>query len=747
MPFVEDPSGKLSVSKIDTQKVIKPAVVNSSVVKPGMQSQKKAPEIKGWDANVLPALERLGLDENSLFDPDALNMIRNAYNGNYYGVVKETEKDNPYLHQDLKKFQDYSFALGKELQKENPNQELIFKYYSQADTYMDKVSGHFKNSGNKGSWRLDETNGKILKDTEYKKKSQNTVIFDDENSSTARVTKSTSLSLITGLPVENVSLVDDTPAWTRYKTIEQKHQQSIKSQTNHFVSQWANQALVNAAPDNPNKVEFTKNAYDINKDLLSFVAKHGTSTDKDLSQQDKVFATSLLQQIKGKDLSQSVDILKNKTEKILDLYKRIGYYGNNYLFNKYKGSLGTNKSYYDYDSQSNISKKIEQIKFVEKLQKNYSDFGNIAQTVKTGAKEMALDMRNNNEYFKEIEGTDELFKAGLESLVNQKGNIVSFDKWLSNLNSAEKKWLVKNNESWWDRQKKEIATIPNAIKSQLGLSNKLSIDSTAYDYELSTFKDIYSNLSKGYKQMLDERKVKLSYPQTALINGFGASSQKGIGYESVDLRTTKEGSLLNFTGPKQENTLRFLQAIKTRDNQFRTDGSVLVLPSTVPINTIEKSDFSKYSENNQKTADSFFSKNPDDVQMVFHRNSNVKGYSLYKLKNNETKESISILVNQKLIGSKGVKEDMFMNSRETLEDINFMHTGKKELMERTDENGSVFIKKPHLVFNSLNGTYTGVFQIPINGNWVTKQVKDLPPGNLELSTKFFDEYLDKLIED
>ena len=68
-------------------------VVNSSVVKPGMQSQKKAPEIKGWDANVLPALERLGLDENPLFDPDALNMIRNAYNGNYYSVVKETEKD------------------------------------------------------------------------------------------------------------------------------------------------------------------------------------------------------------------------------------------------------------------------------------------------------------------------------------------------------------------------------------------------------------------------------------------------------------------------------------------------------------------------------------------------------------------------------------------------------------------------------------------------------------------------------
>lgn len=747
MPFVEDPSGKLSVSKIDTQKVIKPTIVNSSVVKPGIQSQKKSPEIKGWDANVLPALERLGLDENPLFDPDALNMIRNAYNGNYYSVVKETEKDNPYLHQDLKKFQDYSFALGKELQKENPNQQLIIDYRAKADTYMDKVSGHFKKSGNKGSWRLDETNGKILKDTEYKKKYQNPVVFDDENSSTARVTKSISLSLITGLPVENVSIVDDTPAWNRYKTIEQKHKESIKSQTNHFVSQWATQALINAAPDNPNKVEFTNNAYNINNDLLNFVAKYGTSTDKDLSQQDKAFATSLLQQIKGKDFQKATTILKNKTEEILDLYKRVGYYGNNYLFNKYKGSLGTNKSYYDYDSQSNISKKIEQIKFVEKLQKNYSDFGNIAQTVKTGAKEMALNFRANNEYFREIEGSDNLFKAGLNSLVNSKGNIVSFDKWLTNLKKSDyAERLFAENETDWNRAKRNIALIPERAKGALGMETNL-FSSTSKEYDLNIYKSIYSNLSKGYKQMLDERKVKLSYPQTALINGFGASSQKGIGYESVDLRTTKEGSFLSFTGPKQENTLRFLQAIKTRDNQVRTDGSVLVLPSTVPINTIEKSDFSKYSENNQKTADSFFSKNPDDVQMVFHRNSNVKGYSLYKLKNNETKESISILVNQKLIGSKGVKEDMFMNSRETLEDINFRHTGKKELMERTDENGSVFIKKPHLVFNSLNGTYTGVFQIPINGNWVTKQVKDLPPGNLELSTKFFDEYLDKLIED
>lgn len=687
---------------------VKASNLNSEIKNTQSFSKTVSPKqsVNKWDNEILPQIEKMGL-EKGLLSYDNTKFMRNAYNGQYWNAMQKVKGSNPEAYESLKKLHNVSAAFGNELKKEQPNGEVLSRYFSKANQYQAEVAEIFSNK--EAAYKLDFETGKILDEKTYRKKSNEVVQFDDITSNTTKIVKEFG---ILGLKLRNTN---DAPSYNYLKGVEKQHMSKIKTATKSYVSEWVDNSLNNSLPKEARRADVNKNAFQITTDLLTFVMKHGTTaTDKETQKKDQVIARNLLQQVYKKPADEQLEFFKNQSENIRGLTDRLGYHGSNYIFNKYKSQLGSDATYYDYENDNNPSKKLDGIKKIEEYQKVFSEFGEISKKLKVSAYKEALQSKGSNEYFKNISMNHEV---GLKALVDDNGNIVSYSKFRSRIPDG-----FKMNGSTFD----------------VGVMGSRGVGAEELEKGL---KHNYYNLAKGYKVVLDERKAKLSYEKSLLDQGYGNESRKAVGFESIDLRTNEFGSLQSFSSPKQKNVSKLWSLFKNENGTFGNPQHTIFVPGSVPTKLLESDELSDFAKESNKTMKSFLSSDPKDVKLVFLKNSNVPGFSQYKFINNETGQSVNAFVKSSVLGSRGIKEDLFSKSQSSLEEFNFEATGKKQLLNRTDKNGQLLIKDPYIYKNSKTNAYELKFKIMVNGYWKNQTFNGVPNVSLNEATKAFDQSL------
>lgn len=662
--------------------------------------------INKWDNEILPQIEKMGL-EKGLLSYDNTKFMRNAYNGQYWNAMQKIKGSNPEAYESLKKLHGVSVSFANELKKEQPNGEALSNYFSKANQYQSQVAEIFSNK--EASYKLDFETGKILDEKTYRKKSNEVVQFDNITSNTVKIVKEFG---ILGLKLRNTN---DAPSYNYLKGVEKQHMSKIKTATKSYVSEWVDNSLTNSLPKEARRADVNKNAFQITTDLLTFVMKYGTTaTDKENQKKDQLVARNLLQQVYKKPPDEQLEFFKSQSENIRSITDRLGYHGSNYIFNKYKSQIGSDATYYDYDNDNNPSKKLEGIKKIEEYQKVYSEFGEISKKLKVSAYKEAVQSKGSNEYFKNISMDH---KIGLDALTDDNGNIVSYSKFRNSLPMG-----IKVNGSVYN----------------VGVQNSRGIGAEELEKAL---KHNYYNLAKGYKVVLDERKAKLSYEKSLLDQGYGNESRKAVGFESVDLRTNEFGSLQSFSSPKQKNISKLWSLFKNENGTFGNPQHTIFVPGNVQTKLLESNELSDYASESNKVMKSFLASDPKDVKLVFLKNTNVPGFSQYKFINNETGQSVNAFVKSSVLGSRGIKEDLFSKSHSSLEEFNFEATGKKQLLNRTDKNGQLLVKDPFVYKNPKTNSYELKFKIMVNGYWENKTFDGIPNVSLSEATKAFDQSL------
>ncbi len=663
-----------------------------------------------WDARVHSKAE----DMLPGYNYDSTKMIRKAYDGKYYGVIKDVEEKNPELAKNLKKFQDYSYALGKELEKDQPDVDLIENYRAKASDYQVKVVSAFRKAGNNSAWRLNEETGDIMDSKTYRKKSQDPIEFENESSIDTRVSKNTFggffsdwvtelAGSLAGAEPSHTKLVDPTPGYNQLKSVDKRHRDGLRVRQSEYVGMWLNNAIEHGT-GNSKAVEFNQKSAEMSEKLLTFVSKYGTTVDRDMTDRDKKFAAYLNKQLKLAENSRNAaaekaKILRENRDGIVDLSKRIGYDGTNYLFNTYKKEVGYDEAFYDYDVNRPKEKMVNALKYIDKLSNNYAKYKNLRQNIMLDIEKNVETYQNDNEYFKEVKAAPKEFHLVVDKMVDANGNILSFEKWKKNLPENVRRQLYTNNGPM-DRSKFQYA-VDNATDQQAVITNARALEKI----DNETLLNVYNNVKRGYKQTLDSRKVKLSYPNTLLATGLGGNRRSGIGYESVDLSTDENGRMLSFDSEKQQRIQPLMGLFRNPDGSFRNDGTVYFFPKNVAMNTLEKEDISNYAKKSESVAKSFFNGKREDTKMVFLRDTNLPGYALYRFEDNETKEGVQVLVNKSALGNKGIKEDFFMNSYETLEEFNMKLEGSKKMMNRRDQQNRPLLRNARIIFDSKLDAY------------------------------------------
>lgn len=667
-----------------------------------------------WDARVHSKAE----DMLPGYNYDSTKMIRKAYDGKYYGVIKDVEEKNPDLAKNLKKFQDYSYALGKELEKDQPDVDLIENYRAKASDYQVKVVSAFRKAGNNSAWRLNEETGDIMDSKTYRKKSQQPIEFDNEVSIDTKVSKNTFggffsdwvtefAGSLAGAEPSHINPVDPTPGYTQLKSIDKRHRDGLRVRQSEYVGMWLNNAIEHGTGSSKT-AEFNQKSAEMSEKLLTFVSKYGTTVDRDMTDRDKKFAADLNKQLKLAENSRNAavekaKILRENRDGIVDLSKRIGYDGTNYLFNVYKKDAAYDEAFYDYDVNRPKEKMVNGIKYIDKLSNNYAKYKNLRKDIMLDLEKHADSYKDDNEYFKKVAAAKKEFTLAVDKMVDANGNILSFEKWKKNLPENVRRQLSVNN-ALEDRNNVKWMINPGSQSLVNDATSKRAAQRLE-QMDNETLLSVYNNLKRGYKQTLDSRKVKLTHPNTLLAVGLGGNRRNGIGYESVDLSTDENGRLLSFDSEKQQRIQPLMGLFRNPDGSFRNDGTVYFFPKDVAMNTLEKEDISNYEKKSESVAKSFFNGKREDTKMVFLRDTNLPGYALYRFEDNETKEGVQVLVNKSALGNKGIKEDFFMNSYETLEEFNMKLEGSKKMMDRRDQRNRPLLKNARIVFDPKLDAY------------------------------------------
>lgn len=707
--------------------------------------------VNKWDSMVLPNIEKLGLSES--LDYENTKVIRNAYNNQHWKGMQEIKKSgNTDAYEQLKKLHNSSAAFGNEMKKENPNFKLLQKYLADADEAGNKAASIINVPG--ASFHFDNRTGKILKQEDYRKVSQEATVYADKVSTDARVKTGISFLKAITHPFDSgngieVSLVDEFPKYKQLQSDEKEHMQRLRVQTNSYVNQWVSQSLANANGKIPKKAEFNNNALNLGKDILSFVQKYGTTVDGDMTASDKAKAKIFLTNLKGMEYADQISYLKQHRTEIQDMTKRLGYYGSTHVFNKYKKVVGDKDAYYTTGSDDRYDY-MKGIANIEDLQSTYEQFGNVAARTKLKALSVAKQKGTvDNEYFKDS-GVKNLDYA-LSKLVDEKGNIVSYSKFKSDLHLN----LEYDGGSAVHFDKRGVPKViyKSSGGGRLGLeysryekgANPLGDDLDKEERYSDQIKNAYFNLVKGYKKTLDEQKDRHVFEKSLSTIGSSSRAYNAVGFDSVNLKTNKYGSLESYTNPKQKNLSSLWNLMKNEDGSFGKPESVVITRGT-PSKAISLDNLKTLSKGSNSAMKEFLKSNPEDVQMVFFKETNVPGYSRYEFVNNKTHETVSAFVKKNLLGNEGIKEQLYTRSYVSPEEKLFYMTGQLNLASRLDHNGNVVIKQPTIIHNQKTGTYDLNFDAyDENGNYKSTTIKGSYGTSLNNQKSYFNRILNDYV--
>jgi hypothetical protein len=262
-------------------------------------------------------------------------------------------------------------------------------------------------------------------------------ISKDKSSTTAKVVYNEELfkDLVADYETSNVS-----KAYFKLKNVDKYYKEQGLKLIEPITKSWFSTSLQRIDIKHPNGKTDTA-ALNMITDALSFIGKHKTTQDPEFAARDQQTANNLLSQLRGKDRTEQLQLLKTYSEKINGIVGRMGYYGNATIYDKYKkGVIGQNLDYYPQGKGKNRDdyyNETQENGIIDRTIFNYKQFREVDKDIRKQTKEFT------NSKWKEISdrfGYDlskPQFDLAMNTLVDENGNIASYAAWKKNMFSQK----------------------------------------------------------------------------------------------------------------------------------------------------------------------------------------------------------------------------------------------------------------------------------------------------------------------
>lgn len=749
---------------------LKDAPASNNLSKPKVDEGKPKVEAKpntklsNWDEQIAPILDEFP-DYKKVFNYANSKHIMRAVNGRYDKQMYDLKSSDPKAYDLFKKFKDNSWALANELKKKdfsNPQSiALINKYQKNADAYFDDIQKGFSEDKKKAYVMNDKA--QLLTAKEYEKYKQEPEV-SKESSTTAKAVKDAYNELVADYETPFVS----------------KAYQKLKGQDTYFrdkgveliapiTKSWTATTLQRLG-EKGTDADTNTDGYDLVNDTLKHIGKYKTTLDPQLSKKDQADANSILKQLNGKTNEQKYKILKDNAKVINGMVGRMGYYGNAKVFNQYRNSsIGKDTDFYPAGKTRGKS----QMDYFNMSQQNgvIDNHINVFRNFREGDSKVRLDALGKIKYdyqnVKDAFGYTDLNKkqtgAAFDALVDEQGHIRSFDAWMKQLGNEFTTTTVLKDQWGYEQKFTENAeglskfynaiggvTDPDYFVSDYNTRGNLYSQSTGDQKQLredmakdrqrqssanakqrQVFMEAYKNFKKAYKKSFDMVNVKNVYDATLMDIGFGDERNQALDYHGVNLSVNKDLRLKETSGPKQENVNKIFNLMIDANGKVNEEDITLFNNNEVKsgLNAIQEDELDGYRTRNEETLKNFLKDKNDHITVTFLRNTNVPGQSAYKFYNPETKKSMVLMAPQSMLGSKGIKEDLYTKTGRDPLDFTFQLKGELTMPTvRNDEGKPAYISAA-LKYDKTEDAYYGLTEIYNSQGKKTFHRYEIPMGS------------------
>lgn len=425
--------------------------------------------------------------------------------------------------------------------------------------------------------------------------------------------------------------------------------------------------------------------YEMSRDALLFIEKYGT---KDNDKGNKGSASAILNELRNKSWNEKLDIINNKYSSIRNLVNSMGFYGKEYLYNKYKDQVKNENAFFKLKDVTDYNKaKTDLYNVAENKLAYYKDFN---ASVIEDKKAIVKDIETRG--FDQKWG-DELDRAAhgrlFSKILDDNGKILEYNDWIKTL-SADRSSLDELDGVIYNTQigavKKQALRSANIFTNPMNLLSSQSIQNNAYmrDAIINERKNLYKKYVDKYKSSTVHIETKTKYNTRKVIDPNLSSSL--VGYDGIDLSFKgKEGSHKHeiaknvidmIYDEENENLKTGVIAISGKGgaNSFNQNISKVALSESEAFLTDPK-----WMTESTNAYQKFFKgdKPRKNVAVAFEKNTMIPGYAAYHFLDNETKDNVTLFVPAKT--ARKNKEFLFDLTQLNAEDYKWQRDGAKEL--------------------------------------------------------------------
>lgn len=674
-----------------------------------------------WNKQFQPIIDELKLDKDINYS-NSLHMMR-AINGRYDKLLSSDV--DPKVKDLVKTLKNSSWGAMNEISKMKTggyNGELASKLFMNAAKADNELAAALDYNKNKG-FVYDPDTKAIYDRKTFEKKNDKPVL---EKQGTTQ----------TGAGEGGVNRYAGYNQLKGYSNLMTKE---LRAKINPVVSTWTTNAtrLLNADdrsagkfdPDNRQKT------YALTVDILTHVQKYGTTTgNKTIDAQNKQKADKILKTLwKTEGFPNKMDVIKKFTNGeenvIADLSKNLGFYGSNYVYQRHKSTLGSNKKYF-----TGNEKMADKLDDIDGLINEFQTYKKEESTWRKSALQTVIAKDNT------LQGKEVIFN----NLLDANGTIVDFDTWKQRLRTVKDPNAGRTMETGWGGMKTHGNTMN--LLDDIIENNKSSWISSAWggdrgevvnqsnsnsifeghDYN-KVARNVYNDAVKAYKATFSDLKFDKQIKGHARVVQFGNTADLNMSYRSVDMSLNKDGYLKNTEGKKAENANVLFNIMRKPDGTIDTENITLLSDFNTKqgkYRNATRNELRGMQDNNEKVFNDFFkgAKN-DDIQITYVKNASLGYHGAYIFKNNETGKSMTMVAPNSVLQE--AKEPMFVNTFMSTSEYRFQQLGKRKL---PDMDG---VYKDALIYD-VNGIKTASWKFK-NKNGEMEEFT-LPIGDVDIQT-------------
>ena len=693
-----------------------PAPIDTkSVEKPGSAGEKVQPKINNWDKTYQPIIEELGWQKDLNYGNS--KHIMRAVNGKYDNAMGQIKTEDPALYKKFKDFKNNSMSFANELAnvKSTGNTDNLNKYHKSATLLFSEISAALDPAKNK-KWAVD-AEANVMSRKQYEHYNQSVEV--GENSSI-----SANMVFDQGEFKANYETWGTSAEYNKLKNVSTGWQKQIEKKSEPIVSSWVATSLKNIDSKDATKSKDNNLAWNLNVDLLRQVSEHGTIDDPNRRKLDKDKASAIRKQMWGKDYQGQLDVLKENSDIIQGMSKRMGFHGTTKILNTHRDTVGKLNDYFPETTDKTRADFFDDMDDIKVMQGHYKEFKEVDKNFRNNA---LGSVKNNRQAIVDGLGLNKdfdpkLFNMAMDALVDKSGNILSFESWKKTLRSQNDPTGHggMGNVSAYGSTFKQGQTNPKrrSALGQIWEENKTGDWDNFGQYfhgqhsqegVQEDLVSIYSGLTKGYKKEFSKIKASQVYQSSLLKAGFGDLRNQTLVFKGIDLSVDKDHNLLSTTSPKQANVNKLIGLMRNAEGQI-TDKDITLFSNedvNAGLNSLQKSDLTDHQKNNPNVAKDFFKGDMKNVTMEFYRNTNVPGQAAYMFYNTATKKKMAMYVPTKsLMKDTGVGEDMYVNTARSPRDFVFQAKGYKD-MPVLKSKGKPAYESARLTFDNDKNAYIG----------------------------------------